>query len=330
MTMDALLFAVNAVAPLLFTVVLGYILKRLGFMNADFSKAANRLVFHVFLPAMLFRNIYRIEDLTKMEFGFVLYGVCGLLLIFLAAIPLSMLVTAKKERRGVLVQAAFRSNYALIGIPLAESLFGEAGAAVATLLSAVTIPTLNILAVISLSVFHRDGEKTSLRMILPGILKNPLVQSIALGLFVLLVRALFVRYGIAFRLTDLTPVYTVLGYLANLATPLALLVLGAQFEFSAIGEMRREILFGTLMRTVIVPLFGIGIAYFAFRGQFSGAHFAAFVALFATPVAVSSVPMAQEMNSDAALAGQLVVWTTLFSVLSVFFTSFLLRAAGIF
>ena len=328
--MDALLFTVNAIAPLLLTVVLGYILKKIGFLTADFAKAANRLVFYVFLPAMLFRNIYQIENLADMEFGFILYSVCVLLVIFFAAIPLSMLVTKKKERRGVLVQAAFRSNYALIGIPLSESLFGAPGAAVATLLSAVTIPMLNVLAVISLSAFHKEGEKTSVRKIFGGIAKNPLICSIFAGLVALLFRALFARQGIAFRLTDLAPIYTVLGDLSGLATPLALLVLGAQFEFSAIGEMRREIVFGTLMRTAIVPLFGIGFAYFVFGDRFAGAHFAAFAALFATPVAVSSVPMAQELNSDAVLAGQLVVWTTLFSVLSVSLTAFLLRLAGIF
>lgn len=328
--MDSLLFAVGAVTPILLTVVIGYILKRLRFMDGAFSKAANRLVFHVFLPAMLFLNIYKIENIGDMEFGFVLYGAVGLAVIFFAAIPFSMLATKKSERRGVLVQAAFRSNYALIGIPLAESLFGERGAAVATLLSAVSIPMLNMLAVISLTVFHRDGEKASASKILFGILKNPLIQSILLGLAALGIRAWLVHMDITFRLTDIAPVYTVLGYLSRLATPLALLVLGAQFEFAVIGELRREIIFGTVMRTALVPLFGLGIAYFFFNGRFDGAHFAAFVALFATPVAVSSVPMAQEMNSDVTLAGQLVVWTTLFSVVSVFLSAFLLRAAGVF
>lgn len=327
---DSLLFAVNAVTPILVTVAIGYLLKRMRFMDEAFTKAANRLVFHVFLPAMLFLNIYRIEDLGDMEPKFILYGVLGLLAIFLVAIPLAMTVTQKNERRGVLVQAAFRSNYALIGIPLAESLFGAEGASIATLLSAVSIPMLNILAVVSLSVFHRAGERISVRKILIGIFKNPLIRSILLGLFAVVVRAVFVRQGIAFRLSDITPLFTVLDYLSRMATPLALLVLGAQFSFSVIGGMRREILFGTVMRVAIIPLFGLGVAYLAFRDIFNGAHFAAYVALFATPVAVSSVPMTQEMDGDVALAGQLVVWTTLFSVASVFLSAFLLRAAGVF
>ena len=183
---------------------------------------------------------------------------------------------------------------------------------------------------ISLSAFRRAGEKVSVRGILRGILKNPLIRSILLGLFAVGIRALFVRQGIAFRLSDITPLFAVLDYLSRMATPLALLVLGAQFSFAVIGGMRREILCGTVMRVVLVPLFGLGVAYFAFRDVFSGAHFAAYVALFATPVAVSSVPMTQEMDGDVALAGQLVVWTTLFSVVTVFLSAFLLRAVGVF
>lgn len=138
------------------------------------------------------------------------------------------------------------------------------------------------------------------------------------------------KFGIGFRLSDITPVMTVLEYMARLATPLALLCLGAQFEFSAVSELRKEIIFGTIMRTVISPVIGIGIAYMFFRESFSGAHFAAFIAVFATPIAVSSVPMTQEMDGDVILAGQLVVWTTLVSAFSVFLVSFLLKAAGIF
>lgn len=328
--LDSFLFSVNAVAPILLTVVIGYVLKRMRLMDEPFTKAANRLVFHVFLPAMLFLNIYRIENLGDIELHFILYGVLVLLGIFLAAIPLSALVTKKSERRGVLVQAAFRSNYALVGIPLAESLFGETGASVATLLSAVTIPMLNILAVISLSAFRRSRKRGGVRGILLGIFRNPLIRSILLGLAAVGLRTLFVRWGIAFRISDIAPLFTVLDYLSRMATPLALLVLGAQFSFSVIGGMRRELLCGIVMRIVLVPLVGLGIAYFAFRGVFNGAHFAAFVALFVTPVAVSSVPMTQEMDGDVTLAGQLVVWTTLFSVVSVFLSAFLLRAAGVF
>ena len=328
--MDSLLFALNAVAPIIITVAIGYLLKKRGFMSADFARAANKLVFRIFLPAMLFLNVYKIGGVGDISLGYIAYTVIAVALIFAIALPAVMAFTKKADRRGALLQATFRSNYALIGIPLAQSLYGDEGTAVATLLSVVSIPLLNVLAVVSLSLFRDDGVKPSAKKILANILKNPLILSVLAGLAALFVRALFSKTGIAFRLSDIKPIYTALGYLSNLATPLALLVLGAQFEFSAISSLRREIIFGTLVRTVAVPLFAIGTAFLFFSNSFSGAHFAAFVAMFATPVAVSSVPMAQEMKADAALAGQLVVWSTLVSGFTVFLAAFLLRAVGIF
>ncbi len=328
--MESFLFALEAVAPIILMVAIGYIIKKIKLANADIAKAINRLVFRVFLPCMLFLNVYKINSMEDIDLGYVVYALVALLIIFTLAIPCVMLITKHSTRRGVLLQAAFRSNYALIGIPLAQSLFGDGGLAVATLLSAAAIPAFNILAVISLSVF-RDGKQTvSVKKILLDIIKNPLILSVLSGIIVLGIREAFVSAGISFRLTDIAPVYTALGYLSSLATPLALLVLGVQFEFSAIKELKKEILFGTLARTVVAPVLAIGVAYAFLRHHFSGAHFAAFVAMFATPVAVSSVPMAQEMKSDSVLAGQLVVWTTLSSALTVFAVSWILKLVGIF
>jgi predicted permease len=166
------------------------------------------------------------------------------------------------------------------------------------------------------------------KKVLIGIAKNPLIQSIALGFVVLGIRAIFVKTGVGFRLTDIQPVYKTLNNLSSVATPLALLVLGAQFELSAIPQLKKHIAFGVLARNLVVPLLGIGVAYFV--GGFSGAQFATFVAVFCTPVAVSSVPMAQEMDADVALAGQLVVWSTVFSAASIFLASYILKALGIF
>ena len=328
--MESLFFAINTVAPIMLTVIIGYLLKKKHFIDGGFAKAANKLVFRVFLPSMLFLNIYNIEDITETNFSFIFYAATMLIVIFLLSLPLVIMLTKVPSRRGVLLQATFRSNYALIGIPLAESLFENDGVIIATLLSAVFIPMLNILAVISLSAFGASDKKPSVKNILLDIVKNPLIESIVLGLLAVAVRYLFIRYGIEFRLSDITPVYTVLGYLKNLATPIALLMLGAQFEFSAISSLKKEIIFGTLMRTVFVPSLCIGIAYFVFGNVFEGAHFAAFVAAFATPVAVSSVPMSQEMGGDVALSGQIVVWTTVCSAGTIFIASFLLKLAGVF
>ena len=328
--MESLTFAFNSVSPIIATVAVGYFLKRIGMMSPEFAKQANKLVFRVFLPAMLFLNIYGIQDMAKVSFNYAIYALSALLIIFGLAIPTVILLTDKKRCRGALLQGVFRSNYALIGIPLATSLFGNDGAAVATLLSAVMVPAFNMLAVIGLSIFNNNGEKPNIKKVLVGIAKNPLIISIFAGLVALGIRALFVKANISIRLTDVPLIHTTLKYLSNIATPLSLLVLGAQFEFSAIPTLRREIVSGVILRSVIVPTLGIGVAYFAFGKIFSGAQFAALVAVFCTPVAVSSVPMAQEMGADSELAGQLVVFTTITSAFTVFIASFLLKSAGIF
>ncbi len=328
--MESLIFAINAVMPIVLMVVLGYFLKKKGFMPPEFSKKANTIVFRICLPAMLFLNVYKIEDIGQVSFGYIVYAVAVVLFIFAVSIPLVMRITKNGGSRGALLQASFRSNFALIGIPLAQSLFGQEGVAVAALLSAVTIPIFNTLAVISLSIFSKEGKKTSVKYVLHNIITNPLILSVLAGCLALAIRVVFVKVGIEFRLRDVTPLYKALGYLSDTATPLSLLVLGAQFEFSAVASLKKEIIYGTALRVFVVPLLGLGVAYILFKDSFTGAHFASLVALFATPVAVSSVPMAQEMKSDVVLAGQLVVFTTVFSALSVGLASFLLKFAGVF
>jgi len=322
---DSFIFAINAVLPIVITVLIGYLLKKIGIMNDTFSKSANKLVFKLFLPSMLFLNVFKINNFSFSDVGYIFYVVAAVVMIFILAIPLVIAVTKKNERRGVLLQCCFRSNFALIGIPIAQSLFGDEGVVVATLLSAVAIPLFNILAVISLSIFSSEKSGFSIKKVLLDIIKNPLIQSIFAGLLALIIKNVFGYIDFTF---ESTPIYKVLQYLSSVATPMSLLVLGAQFEFSAIKTLKKEIVFGTAFRVAVVPLMAIGTALLL--GCFDGAHFAAFIAVFATPVAVSSVPMSQEMGGDVSLAGQLVVWTTIFSSLSVFVYSFVLSLLNVF
>ena len=329
--MDSLIFALSAVAPIVLTVVVGYFFKKIGMMDEDFAKKANKLVFRAFMPVMLFVNIYKMK-ISDIDLGFIGFCLISLFVVFGLAVPASMIIAGKKDRVGVLVQAIFRSGYSLIGIPLAGSLFGEQGELAATILSAALIPCFNVLAVISLSALGNDsGAKISPKKIVLDIIKNPLIIGIFAALVCVAIRTfILVPAGISFQLSNITPLFQVLQYLADLAIPLALLVLGAQFEFSAVAALKKEIIFGTLTRTVIVPALVLGIAFFCFRGRFTAAQFATLVAAFATPVAVPSVPMVQEMGGDVTLAGQLVVWSALASALTVFLVTFLLRMGGAF
>lgn len=332
---DAFLFAADAVLPIILMVALGYVLKRIGMFSKEFLDIGNRLTFRVLLPALLFYNVYRIESLREVNLMFVLYGIGAVVVIFFLAIVLTCAFTKDNAKRGALIQGMFRSNYAIIGLPLAESLFGAAGAAAAGVMSAFCVPVFNILGVVALSLFNNDIQrgKADIRKVLLGIVKNPLIIATVLGVVVLGVRELFVLWGIDFRICDIRFLYKTLENVKSICTPFALMVLGGRFEFSAVPRLWREIVFGTLMRTVAVPVLGLSGAYLLRMSVFpelGGEHFATYMGVFATPVAVASAIMAKEMGADDELAGQLVVWTSLVSTVTIFIYVTIFRAIGIF
>ncbi len=329
---DALLFSANAVLPIVLLIVLGYVLKRIKLLTPAFLEVGNKLTFRVLLPVMLFCNVYAIESFSDINAGFILYGIGAVLVIFFLAIGICCLFTKDPAKRGALIQGVFRSNYAIIGIPLATSLFGDAGAAAAGVMSAFCVPTFNILGVIALSIFNGgERKKVNVGKILLGICKNPLIIGTVAGLAVLGIRTGFEAAGISFRLSDIEFLYKSLQNVKSVCTPFALIVLGGKFEFSAVSRLWKEIVFGTAIRTVAVPVMGLGAAYLLRNAlSLGGEHFAVYVGVFATPVAVASAIMAKEMGADDELAGQLVVWTSLVSAVTIFIYSTVLRAVGIF
>lgn len=330
---DAFLFAAEAVLPIVLLIVLGYVLKRRGMLTKPFLDVGNKLTFRVLLPVMLFCNVYKIDRLSDVNVAFVLYGIGAVIILFLVAIAVCCAFTKDNAKRGSLIQSVFRSNYAIIGIPLAASLFGDKGAAAAGVMSAFCVPTFNILGVITLVIFNGNEEKqkADIKKIFLGVVKNPLIIGTVTGLAVLGIREIFVKTGISFRLSDVTVLFKTLENIKSICTPLALIVLGGKFEFSAVSRLRREIIFGTLVRTVAVPVIGLGTALLLKNTMsLSGEHFATYMGVFATPVAVASAIMAKEMGADDELAGQLVVWTSLVSTVTIFIYVTVLRIIGIF
>lgn len=329
-----LVTAVNAVVPVVLLILLGYLLKQKKFITKDFVKNGNKLVFNVCLPCMLFINVYSIESFRSIEWSIVIYGVIMLVVIFLLGLITAIAVTKVPERQSVILQCSFRSNIAIIGLSLAAALGGEGAMAVAAIISSFTVPVVNILAVIALSMFKKDGQnKTSIKSVLLGIAKNPLIIAVAIGMVFLGIRelqwALFGEVVFSFS-RDLKFLYTAVNNLKNIATPFALLVLGGQFEFSAVKGLLKEIVAGTVWRIVLAPLLGLGVAaLLSSRMGWGINEFPGLVALFGSPVAVSSAVMAGAMGSDEQLATQLVVWTSIFSIVTIFAEVCILMGAGL-
>lgn len=334
---DILIFAINAVMPIIIMIGLGYYLKQRGLFTQEFLKVGNKTVFKLLLPILLFTNLTQMDSFAELQPGAIVYVTIATAILFIVGIILSTR-TPDPRQKGALLQCVFRSNFALIGVPLAQLIAEEQGVQAAAVLSAFTIPLFNILAVVALSIYSTDAQTIKpaerIRKILRDILRNPLIIGVLAGILVVCIKPFvpLLPHGLTGFISQFQFLQTVLNYLAKASTPVALLVLGGQFEFSHVQSLKRQIILGTTGRLLFAPLLGIGGAVLLHVNHiltFDRGIFAAFVALFATPVAVASAVMAEEMGSDGQLAGQLVVWTTLLSSVVIFISIALLRGIGL-
>lgn len=316
----------NSIFPIMLLILFGFALRQKGFLSDEFVRIGNKLSFQYLLPIKMFLNAYKIEKFSHIPWRLVLFSLVMMVVIFALGCFTAPLATKDPRRKGVLLQSTFRSNTAIIGISLAGILGGEQAATVSSILTAMCLPLMNILAVVSLSMFiRREGKRKSLKQLLRDVVTNPLIVGIVLGFGCVLIRNLEERcFGsVAFSLRENLPfVYSALSQLSSIASPFALVVLGGQFNFSAAGNMHREIIVGTVWRNVIAPILALGSAYLlsTHTGLLTctPADYPALIALFATPVAVSSAVMASQMGGDGQLATQLVVWTSVASVVTMF------------
>ena len=333
-----LITAVNAVFPIVLLIMLGYFLRNKGVINESFIKMGNTLVFKLCLPCMLFVNVYEITALEAVAWDMAIYCVGAIALLIVLGAVVAVLTTKDNRRRGVIWQCCFRSNFAIIGIPLAAALGAGEANAFSTVIVTVAVPIFNVFAVIALSVFSEDasGHRPGIKHITLDIFRNPLIIGVALGLVCLGLRVLQRQvFGeVVFALNrELKFAYSVIEKLKAMTTPLALIVLGAQFKFSVVKGMLREIAVATAFRIVIAPVLCIGAAIML--GHFTGMiscspdTMPSMIALFGSPVAVSSAVMASQMGGDEQLAAQLVVWTSVGSILTIFVQVCVLMSAGL-
>lgn len=328
--METFLFSLNAVAPIVLVILFGYFLKRSKLLSDNFFKESNKFIFNATMPIYLFCCVYSIDSLADLEWGVIFIAIFAVLLIFFAAILFFSIYTKDIGKKGALIQCAYRSNYAIIGFPLAKAMGGDSAMAVAAVISAIGIPTFNILAVITLSIFSYDNENKhiSVKEILISIYKNPLIRGVVVGLIFV-----FCRNFTDFRIQKNLPfLYESLENIGNVASTLALIVLGGQFEVSAVKSLAKDISLGVIWRLIITPVVGLGLALLVSYYNIiniNATAYPALIAFFGSPVAVSSAIMAEAMNAHGELSRQLVMWTNCVSVVTVFVIIMIFKGLGL-
>ncbi len=337
MLINIFLTAFNAVTPIVLLILFGYLLKQKGFLNESFTKIGSKLVFNIFLPAMLFINVYEIPSMESITWDLMIYCLVMVFVLFAIGLVLALITTKDPRRRGPIWQCTLRSNFAIIGMPLAAALGGDDATAVAAMVVAVAVPAFNILSVIALSVFvpQSGGSKISFKGVVKDILRNSLTQAVFAGLACLVIRALQIKFcgRVVFALNNQTAfLYKAIKNLSSVCSPFALIVLGAQCEFSAVKGMFKELSAGIIGRLILAPMLCLGGAILLNKfGVLScGANeFPALVAVFGSPTAVSGAIMAAEMKNDDQLATQMVMWTSVVSVLTIFVIVCVLMSMGL-
>lgn len=314
--MNSIILAFSVVFPLMFMMTVGYTLRKVKITDEHSLKVMNKLVFRVFLPLLLFLNIYTMEPEEALNIKNVkLLGLtagCVLAAVFLMHLIFPRLIKDKKKC-SVMIQGIFRSNLVLFGIPIVASIYGDNRTGTVSLLAAFIVPLFNVLAVVVLEYYR--SETIEAKKVIYSIVKNPLIIA-SLTAFLMLI--LHIRLPQLF----LSPMESI----SKVATPLAFIVLGGTFEVKRVTVNMKYLTAAVLGRLIFFPgiLFTLALLL--------GLREEALVALIgaaASPTAVSSFNMAMEMDADGELAGQIVVFTSILSIVTIFFWVLLFKSTGV-
>lgn len=331
------LFSVNAVMPLVLTILLGYVLRRAGFVPEAYFRASDKLVYYVFFPCSLFCSMYGMNVSSDFSLGFIGYILAGTVLLFLLGSFSARLIIKDRASRSVSVMNTFRANTSFIGIPLAAAIAGDAGstAMVATLL--IAIPFFNLFTVIAFMPQHGGNGKSLIFSSLRLLITNPLIIGCLSGLAATLLRGYLPLNSAGepfFMLQrDLPFLYSALSSVGSITSTVALLNIGGLIDFEIKGSVStKSLVFSCVWRLILAPVMFIGAAA-ALAGaglmSFTPAMFAAIFAHFGTPAAATNGAMAAELGGDANLARQSTVYTTVLAVFTLPIFIMLMRTFGL-
>ncbi len=301
--MSIVLFTLNIVAPIFLLIVIGIILKRIDLVGDVFVSQSSKFVFKVSLPALIFLKIATVK-ITEAFDGILISTSLGLVLIIAGfSWLLSSILTKVPGEKGVFVQGSFRSNFAIIGLALIANLLGEEQLGKASLVLAFVMPLYNILAVVVLTVPFKGEKKYDYLQTVKEVIKNPLI-----------IAAVFASPFSIFQVSLGSVLTTTLTYLAKIALPLALISIGASLNLKSLKKASKLSLIAMFNKIVVFPLIAVALGILF---HFSSNQMVILFVLFASPTAIVSFIMAEAMGSDSKLAGDIIVLTTLLSIITL-------------
>lgn len=313
--MENFIFSINVTIPVFLVMALGWGLKQTGMLNDNFVTVANKFNFQVTLPVLVFRDISAVDIRAVFDLKYVLFCAIASSICFWAIWGGAKLFLKDRTMTGAFVQASFRSSAAVMGLAFIQNIYGQSVMGPLMIIGAV--PLYNIYSVIVLTFEAEGGRADSagkIKEACVNIIKNPIIIAIFLGLFVSL-------WGIRLPvMMDKT-----VNNVAQMATPLALVALGAGFEGrKALTRIKPTLAASVIKLVVQAAVFLPAAAWMGFDGE----QMVALLIMLAAPATPSCYIMAKNMNNDGVLTASIVVCTTLLAAFTLTGWIFLLRTIG--
>lgn len=313
--MTNLIFALNATMPVFFMMVLGYILKKISWMDETFAAKINSFVFHVPLPVLVFKDLATVDFVEVWDTKFVVFCFVATLLSILLAAGLSFL-WKDRSIQGEFVQASYRSSAAILGIAFIQNIYGNAG--MGPLMVVASVPLYNVAAVIILTVLGKERGKMDRAVLLKtgkGILTNPIIIGIAVGFVWSLL-----------RIPMPSIMEKTVTNVANIATPLGLMAMGAAFDWKkAFAKMKPA------LTAVMIKLAGFVLIFLpiAIKMGFREEKLVSLLVMLGSATTISCYVMAKNMGHEGTLTSSVIMLTTLFCAFTLTGWLFVLRSIGL-
>lgn len=310
--MENLQLCFRAIAPLLILMLLGYALKRLKIITADGFHALDGLCFKIVIPIMLFYNIYTADLSAGIQPKAILFMECGLILICLV----SFLIVPRRYKNAddaiTIIHALCHGNLAVLGLPLIANLFGESNMAIYSIMVACTSPIINPMMVFEHEYYA--GHRVSPAKLVKNIFSSPFLIGTLLG--------------ILFKLLQITLpdiVFSSVASVRSMATPLCLIALGGSFYFTDITRYKKEVPLAVFLRCVAIPAAVLTTAVLL---GFRGIVLASLMVIFASPSATATYSFCSSYSGNSTLAAQIVVYSSLVSIFTLFLWLFTFLQLG--
>ena len=310
---ESFLAALRVVCPMVILMAIGWLCRVKGVISRPAMKEYDRVIFKVFMPLLLFKNIYEMDFSGGFAQKEMIFAAVCMLINFAFCLKFPSFLTDDPRKSSVIGQAVVRGNYIIFGVVVSEALYGEGNKGMVIMMGVFVVPMINIFSAVILEA-GRSG-RASIGKLLLAILKNPMIIG-AIAAFV------FKGFGIPIP----APVWSVIRSIANATTTVSFLSLGVGLDMADSFGDRRLLYWGIFLRMIVLPMVFMPLSVLAgFRAQ----SLCAMMVIFAAPSAVASYPMAVAMGADGKLAGQLVCTTTILSVLTIFLWTFALKSLGL-